>query len=617
MNRHHGPRASRSRLSVYLAYALLPFALVGILEGVLRLTGVGARMPLFVAAHAPGYMQSNDAVVRRLFFRPQEAPDVRIDTAYFLEARPKDGIRIVVQGASAAAGFPFGRAASLTTLLQQRLERDYPGRQVEVISTAMPMVNSFALLNFADEIAAIEPDAVVIYAGHNEFLGILGVGSAFASGFSPQVTRLLLSLRKLNLVEAGFQVYGAGAAAADEPADSMMAQMVGQRRIPYGSELFAAGHRQFRENLTLLLDTYRARDIPVFIGTLASNEKGLPPFTPTDLEMSVASAWNDAQKAFAAAVRAGNAEDAAMQAGLLVKLAPDNAMSWYLQGQAELLKDRPAEARHAYLRAKDLDQLRFRAPESFNDIIRSAALEHSAMLVDVQQALAVTSPDRIIGDAVMLDHLHPDAEGYFRMADAFHGAIIASGILGPPASEVDQATALSEIPVNGIERLYGQWRMERELHDWPFVPRDQSYTPPEPTTAIQRIARAWYDGRYSWAEAMDRALAYYRQEGNARETGRIAAGLAMAIPFEPDNAFLAGSNLLAAGDPDWALPYLQQAVRLRPDDTASLMSLAEAYYASDRAGDALAVLDRVLEIETGHPSATALAEKIRQGAGGG
>jgi hypothetical protein len=48
-------------------------------------------------------------------------------------------------------------------------KRAFPSREVEVISTAMAAVNSYALLDFADEIIAQQPDAVVIYVGHNEY----------------------------------------------------------------------------------------------------------------------------------------------------------------------------------------------------------------------------------------------------------------------------------------------------------------------------------------------------------------------------------------------------------------------------------------------------------------
>jgi len=612
MNRQNGTRATRSRLSIYLVYALFPFALIGILEGILRLTDVGDRIPLFVPAPTAGYMQPNEAVIKRLFFRPSEAPAVHMEPTYFLGDKPKDGIRIVVQGASSAAGFPFGRAASLAMMLQQRLEYDYAEREVEVISTALPAINSFALLNFADEIVDIKPDAVMIYAGHNEFLGFLGVDSGLGSDLSPQLTRLVLDLRKLHLVEAGFQAYGAGASPRRETEGALMSQLGRHSSVPFGSEVFNAGHRQFSENLALLLDAYQAAGIPVFIGTLAAREKGLPPFRPADLSMSVASSWNEARKAFSKAVKSGNAARATLQSGLLVKLAPDNAMSWYLTGQAELMRDRPAEARHAFLKAKDLDQLRFRAPESFNDIIRSAALEHQATLVDVQQALAIRSPARIIGGETMLDHVHPDADGYFFIAEAFYKAIIGSGILAPPAARGDQALARSEMPVTEVDRLYGKWRIARLLHDWPFVERDQSYSPPQPTSAVPRIAMALYEGRYSWSEAMDRALAYYRNAGKQAETTKYATSLAMAVPFGPENAHLAGSGLLASGRPDRALAFLRQAVTLRPDETGYLMSLAECYAALGRPRDALTAVGRVLQIDADNAEAAALGTRIRE-----
>lgn len=612
MNRQNGTPGARSRLSIYLVYAVFPFVLIGILEGILRLTGVGNRIPLFVPAPTSGYMQPNEAVIKRLFFHPAEAPEVRIETTYFLKDKPKDAIRIVVQGASTAAGFPFGRAASLAVMLQQRVQRAYPDRTVEVISTAIPATNSFALLDFEDEIADIEPDAVVIYAGHNEFLGNLGAASAVDANRSPGFTRLLLSLRKLNLVEAGFQVYGARAFPGRASGETLMSRMGRNRTIAYGSAVFAAGHRQFRENLSLLLESYQDDDIPVFVGTLASNESGRAPFRPSDLNMSVASQWNDARKACAAAVRANHPAEANMHAGLLVKLAPENAMSWYVQGQAELLRARPSEARHAFLRAKDLDELRFRAPESFNDIIRSAALEYGSTLVDIQQALAVRSPDRIIGAETMVDHLHPNVDGYFFMAEAFYRAISDAGIMGPPVSEPGRETARGEIPVTEIDRQYGEWRVQRLLHDWPFVEQDQSYTPPAPETPIEGMARAWYDGRISWMEAMHRGLEYYRKEKDADKTGRFAASLALAMPFEPGTAYLAGSNLLATGDPGWALPHLERAVRLEPRNTVYLMALAEDYDVLGRPHDALDVLARLQEIESGHSAAAALSARIRR-----
>ena len=196
--------ASPGRRRLFLVITLLvPLLLAGAAEGLLRLTGVGALEPLFVPVEAaPGFLQPNPAAVQRFFPDPRRAPDVSIDTTWFPAAKAPGTLRIFVQGESSAAGFPYGRWASPAALLQQRLQRAYPDRNVEVINTGMAAVTSYVLLDFADEIIAMQPDAVVVYAGHNEYLGIGGVGSSLASARSPTLARGIVKLRRLHLYRA-------------------------------------------------------------------------------------------------------------------------------------------------------------------------------------------------------------------------------------------------------------------------------------------------------------------------------------------------------------------------------------------------------------------------------
>ena len=65
-----------------------------------------------------------------------------------------------------------------------------------------------------------------------------------------------------------------------------------------------------------------------------------------------------------------------------------------------------SEARRAYLAAKDRDQLRFRASEEMNVILRE-----EATVVETQATLAAALEDGIIGSDLMLEHLHPNVEG--------------------------------------------------------------------------------------------------------------------------------------------------------------------------------------------------------------
>ena len=609
MPRHVSPKP-RSRRSLLITIALAPFLALATIEAVFRLTAVGDREALFVSAPASGYLQLNTSVIDRFFLRPQAVRQPRTQTPPFLESKPADGVRIVVQGGSSAAGFPYGWAASPAAMLQERLQASMPERTVEIVSTAMPESNSLMLLDLADEIVDIEPDAVVLYVGHDEFAAPQGAIATYFSDRSPEMTRLLLRLRRLHVVEAGFQVYGA--ALSMKESESAKTPSVDRTipRIPYGGEVFTTVQKQFRENLALLLQTYGRHGIPVLIGTLASNERHQAPFIPSDLPMSVAKTWHETLADVEAVLASGDTDAAIARAGELVKLAPENAMSWFAQGEASLLRGRSSEARHAFLKAKDLDELRVRAPESFNDIIRAAALEHEAVLVDVQQAFAVRSPAGIIGKELMREHQHPNIEGYFCLADAYYGALKQLDSL-PLSIHIQGPEARSHIPVTAVDRVYGDWRAQQRLHGRPFVADTARWAPPKPKNSIQRIARDWYEGRSTWREALEQAEDYYRKQEDRWEFTRVAVTRAMANPADPETAHVAGSELLASEEVSRALPFLRRAVSLEPGNGRYLLSLAMALEMAGRPEDALLVMEQAMTVDPAPAAGPAFIEKLR------
>jgi hypothetical protein len=276
-----------ARRRAFLAITLLaPLLLLLGAEAALRLAGIGALEPLLIPVpKAEGFLQPNPAAVQRFFPDPRRAPEVSIDTTWFPAEKAPGTLRIFVQGESSAAGFPYGRWASPAALLQQRLQRAYPEREVEVINTGMAAVTSYVLLDFAEEIIAQRPDAVVIYTGHNEFLGIGGVGSSLASASSPALARTIATLRRLHLyraLERGLGSLGSGADPLATREVTLMSRVAAERSIPLGSTLYERGVEQFRGNLDRLLAIYQAAGIPVFIGTLASNERDQAPFASGD-----------------------------------------------------------------------------------------------------------------------------------------------------------------------------------------------------------------------------------------------------------------------------------------------------------------------------------------------
>ena len=572
--------ASPGRRRLFLVITLLvPLLIAAAAEGVLRLAGVGALEPLFVPVEAaPDFLQPNRAAVQRFFPDPRRAPDVSIDTTWFPAAKAPGTLRIFVQGESSAAGFPYGRWASPAALLQQRLQRTYPDRNVEVINTGMAAVTSYVLLDFADEIIAQQPDAVIIYTGHNEYLGIGGVGSSLASARSPALARSIAKLRRLHLYRSLERALASLGPAADPLAareGTLMSRVAAERSIPLGSSLYQQGVTQFRGNLERLLQRYRAAGVPVFIGTLASNERDQPPFASAPPEAGEESA--------------------------LVRF--ERARTLEADGDY-------AAARSEYLAASDRDELRFRAPQAFNAVIRETAAATGARVVDVQAAFAAASRHGIIGAELMLEHVHPNVEGYFQLASAFFPRLVQWA--GPAAVDVDDTTARDEIPVTEIDRLNGEYRVAMLKNDWPFVPDRRRTTLPAPATRIEEIAQLWFAGRFGWLEAMNEALVAYQQQSNDIEAARVAANLAEALLNASEPQYTAGRLLLRAGQPERGLHFLRRAVAIDEAKVEYRLSLAQAQFMLGRPEDSIATLEAILARHPGDSRAKYWLDEMRR-----
>jgi lysophospholipase L1-like esterase len=561
---------------LWLIVLLLPFAVLAGVEVVLQASGYGHDLePLFIASpQQPDYLQANPAVVTRFFTDASQAPNLSIETAYFAARKPPRTFRVFVQGESTAAGFPYGLGASLAGVLDQRLERAFPSREIEVISTAMSAVNSYALVDFADEIIAHEADAVLVYVGHNEFLGILGVGSNFRMAATPWTTRAFLAARELRLFQLMSQAYRGLAPAPSRTApgaqDSLMARVAGERTIVLNSELFGRGVEQFETNLGRLLAKYHAVGIPVLIGTLVSNERDQAPL----------------------AILAETGGDAAGAAETAYHAAQDAEAAGSLEA-----------AREGYAWARDLDPLRFRAPSDFNEIIARVAAAQGAEVVDVHRAFVAASPSRMVGASLLLEHVHPNLDGYFLLADAFYDALVARGLLGRPEVAVSDAQARADLPVSDVDRYLGDYKMRRIKAGWPFSTHYREPALPPPANEAERLARALYGGQITWPEAQNRLREHVRSAGDLEQYANVTAIVADALPFVGQFQFETAAARMQQGRPQDALRYSTRGIALEPDSANQWLVHAHALFALQRRDEGRAALEKVVTIDPGNPTA--------------
>src|SRR6266704_841724 len=189
------PARTRRHVCALLAVSI-PALTFGALEGALRALHYQGDLSLFVRLpYAAGqYMGVNDRVAARYFLNVRMLPTPPTDI--FLAAKPTHGFRVFVLGESSAAGFPYLHNGTFARVLQDALQDVMPGDTVEVVNLGVAAINSYALRDEVDEILARQPDAVLIYAGHNEFYGALGAGSIETLGAFPAFVRTYLGLQR-------------------------------------------------------------------------------------------------------------------------------------------------------------------------------------------------------------------------------------------------------------------------------------------------------------------------------------------------------------------------------------------------------------------------------------
>jgi hypothetical protein len=119
----------------------------------------------------------------------------------FKADKGSNSFRIFVLGESTTAGYPYLHNGSFHRWLQYRLMHMYPGINFEVINVSLTAVNSYTALDFGRQVTEFQPDAVLIYTGHNEYYGALGVGSTSHIASNRTLVRLVLELRRFRFVQ--------------------------------------------------------------------------------------------------------------------------------------------------------------------------------------------------------------------------------------------------------------------------------------------------------------------------------------------------------------------------------------------------------------------------------
>jgi len=533
----------RKRLFFGIMLAI-PFLFFILLELGLRLGEYRGNQDLFIfpTVFDGQYGMANPNFTSRYFFSTTSLPSPSDDV--FLTHKPENGFRVFVLGGSTANGYPFGYNGSFSRAFRDILQDIAPDRHVEVVNVATSAINSYSIYDQIDEVLAQKPDAVLIYGGHNEYYGALGVGSSETFGAFPGFVRAYLGLQRYKtfmllrdtIVKATTWMAGFSAPESTRSTSgTLMERMVAQQQITLEDDMYELGKLQFESNLNAIFKKLERNQVPVFMGTLTSNLKDHRPFISIETDKHPA------------------------------------AHDIYDQALQQLGQQDYEAAYQNFVYAKDLDALRFRAPESFNEVIRTVASSYSnTYVVPVNETFKQASEHNLIGFNLMTEHLHPNLSGYHLMGRAFAESFIEADlpILDTNMSLLqDWYTYYDRMQLTEFDERVGNHRIRFLMTGWPFVQeRDRSGYPRNYTfeSAADSMAYKVVHERVRWDQAKVRLAQHYKDTNRADLALAEYHGLMRGQPYN-NSPFIFGARIwLERNNFDEARPLLEQAYTIEP-----------------------------------------------------
>ncbi len=369
--------------------------------------------------------------------------------------------RIFVLGASAARGEPDD-AFGMGRYLEAMLEAEFPQDSFEMHMVACAAINSHVVRRIARECARLEPDLFVVYLGNNEVIGPYGSGTVFQSRAQSLASiRFAMAAQSLRLVQFAQNLGARLQNTRQVHRDWQGLEMFAQNQVAANDPRLGHIYDFFEANLGDIVKAGTEAGARVLVSSVASNLKDYPPCGSQHrqgMSAEEAAEWEAVVEAGAAHVDAGELDAAVAAFRKALELDDEYARLHYRLGRALLLQGETDDARRAFIRARDLDTLRFRADTIINERIARIAgqyAERGATFVDGDAAVAAASPHGIPGEELLYEHVHYRTEGNYVMARALFDALMphlperlqarAEGAGGTPTYDIcSERLALTE-----------------------------------------------------------------------------------------------------------------------------------------------------------------------------
>ncbi len=423
--------------------------------------------PLFILDSSGTRYETADN--RLAYFRPQS----------FSATKPSGQFRIFCLGGSTVQGRPYSVETSFSTWLELGLNAVETNTEYKTINCGGISYASYRLIPILKEIFNYEPDLVILYTGHNEFLEdrtYEGIRKAPSTLIRLHVA--LLNLRSYALAHNYLAPKLSESAKRNTASPSVLPEEVHAKldlsdglksyhRDDYWRENVIA---HFQNNLEIMTRMCRERRVPLIILNPVSNLKDCPPFKSEVIE----GLSDERREQFAEQMEKADTikwYDTLTKLHLLTQAADIDSRHAGLQyqiGKCYEILGRSPEAKQRFLRAKEEDICPLRILQPMNDIIKTLADRHHLQMVDVLAMIEERTPDGIPGDEWLLDHVHPTITGHQLIANSLIQTIGNMGLVQPTTGWEEKRDALWQQHLSTLSDTYyvhGSEQLTR-LEEW-------------------------------------------------------------------------------------------------------------------------------------------------------
>ncbi len=533
----HPENSKKHPFYFYIILVSIPILVLFFLEAGLRIFHYGFSTDQWIEI-TNNKLILNPEIAYRYFHKTSGIPYPTRDS--FDKIKSSSSIRVFVLGESSTAGFPYSPNGTFSKYIKKRLLLNYPDRNIEVVNLSMAAINSYTLLDLMPGIIDQKPDLIIIYAGHNEYYGALGVASNESLGNSRVLVKLMLYLNRFKTVQLirNFIDSITSLFRTDIPqSGTLMQRMVKDQLIPINSEMYYDGINQFQNNLNEIFEMTNNAKIPVIIGTLTSNLKDQKPFisSPANNNPSATEVFNKA-----------------------VKMLSEKKIN---------------EADSLFEYAKELDLLRFRAPKKINFIIKELGKKYNYTVVDINSIFKTLSPNGIVGNNLMSDHLHPTLFGYKSMGKIFYDEVMKKNIFPIPNSKLSNEEQNKYIFNNysftQLDSTIAQFRLFILKNSWPYNLEQQNinllYEKIPRKDFTDSLAFQVIKDELSWELAHRKLAERYLHDSKIDEFIKEMDAVIDQFPDEIVYYKIMGGNLVETSNFDLAEPYLKKYFEIMPD----------------------------------------------------